>query len=142
MNASLLTDQDVYLFNEGTHHRLHEKLGAHTGMVGGTKGTHFAVWAPNARGVSVIGSFNGWDPAADPMRPRGESGIWERFVPGAGAGTLYKFHVVSNRGRYAIDKADPFGFFHQVPPLTATWLWAGLPTGPLSPIEGVPKRLP
>ncbi|MGD8278457.1 MAG: 1,4-alpha-glucan branching protein GlgB, partial [Gemmatimonadota bacterium] len=123
MKASLLSDQDVYLFNEGTHHRLHEKLGAHPDTLDGTDGTHFGVWAPNARRVSVIGDFNGWDPGAHPLDARGESGIWERFVGGAEAGTLYKFHVVSSQGHYAIDKADPFGYFHQVPPLTASVVW-------------------
>ncbi len=123
MTPSLLSDQDVYLFNQGTHHRLHEKLGAHPGTLEGRTGTHFGVWAPNARRVSVIGEFNDWDPGAHPMEPRGESGVWERFVPGALPGTLYKFHIVSSQGHYAIDKADPFGFFHQVPPLTASVVW-------------------
>jgi 1,4-alpha-glucan branching enzyme len=123
MNESRLTDQDIYLFNEGTHHRLHEKLGAHPGVAAGVAGTHFAVWAPNARSVSVIGSFNGWDPRAHRLEARGESGIWESFVAGVKPGVLYKYHIVSRQAHYTIDKADPLGFFHQIPPLTASVVW-------------------
>ena len=123
MNESRLTDQDLYLFNEGTHHRLHEKLGAHPGVSSGAAGTHFAVWAPNARSVAVIGSFNGWNPRAHRLATRGESGIWETFVAGVKPGVLYKYHIVSKQAHYTIDKADPLGFFHQVPPLTASVVW-------------------
>jgi 1,4-alpha-glucan branching enzyme len=123
MEPYRLTDQDLYLFNEGTHHRLFEKLGAHPGTVAGTAGMHFAVWAPSARRVSVIGDFNGWDPRAHPMEPRASSGIWEIFIPEVKAGVLYKYHIVSRAGPYSVDKADPVGFFHQVPPQTASVAW-------------------
>src|SRR5437879_835169 len=91
-DRSLLTPDDLYLFNEGTHIRLHDKLGAHPLE----DGTFFAVWAPDAERVSVLGDFNGWDRDSHLLRPREHSGIWEGFVPGLGQGALYKFHV---RGR-------------------------------------------
>src|SRR5690349_19247246 len=79
-----LTDFDLYLFNEGTHVRVYEKLGAHVTTVDGKSGVAFAVWAPNADAVSVIGEFNKWDPEKTPLQPRASSGIWQGFVPGAG----------------------------------------------------------
>src|SRR5579862_6878850 len=88
---SLLGPEDLHLFNEGTHYRIHEKLGAHLTTDGGEAGTCFGVWAPNAREVSVIGSFNHWTPGAHKLYPRGSSGIWEGFIPGVGKGSLYKF---------------------------------------------------
>ena len=107
-DVSLLSDQDLYLFNEGTHTTLGEHLGAHPMEAGGAAGTSFAVWAPKARAVSVVGDFNGWAAgAATRWRPRASSGIWEGFVPGVGAGTLYKYHVVAS-DRARCDKADPF----------------------------------
>src|SRR5258708_30520024 len=84
--VSLLTDQDLHLFNEGTHYRIYNKLGAHLTTVAGQSGTYFAVWAPNASEVSVVGSFNSWDPKSHPLQARGSSGIWEGFIPGAGKG--------------------------------------------------------
>src|SRR5512145_2424982 len=96
-----LTGHDLYLFREGTHSRLYEKLGAH--VLG--DGTQFAVWAPNAAEVSVIGDFNGWNPRSDPMHPN-EAGIWTVKVPQARQGSLYKFHVVSKHAGYRADKAD------------------------------------
>ncbi|HKJ93036.1 MAG TPA: 1,4-alpha-glucan branching protein GlgB [Longimicrobiales bacterium] len=117
---SRLTDADLYLFNEGSHFRLYEKLGAHLDVVGNRAGTHFGVWAPNARSVSVVGAFNGWDPRVSPLAPRAQSGIWEGFVPDVGAGALYKYHIVSNHNGYRVDKADPFGFRHEEPPRTAS----------------------
>jgi 1,4-alpha-glucan branching enzyme len=116
---SLLSDQDLYLFNEGSHFRLWEKLGAHP--VGG--GTQFGVWAPNAESVSVIGDFNGWDPKAAPLQPRGSSGIWEGFLPGVGKGTIYKFHIAARGGHWRGDKADPLGVFAEVAPKTASVVW-------------------
>ena len=89
-----LTDDDLYLFNEGSHFRLYEKLGAHLMTVDRVEGTHFSVWAPNAEQVFVIGDFNGWDKSSHPLRPRGQSGIWEGFIPGVGQGANYKYHVV------------------------------------------------
>ena len=118
--ASLLTDQDLHLFNEGTNYRIYDKLGAHLTTVAGQPGTYFAVWAPNARSVSVAGSFNSWDLKSHPLEARGSSGIWEGFIPGAGKGTLYKFHIVSHNQGYVVDKADPFGILHEEPPRTAS----------------------
>ncbi len=122
-DVSLLTEQDLYLFNEGTHYRLYEKMGAHPLAVGGLAGTYFAVWAPNAERVSVVGSFNGWDRSAHPLRLREPSGIWEGFIPGVGEGASYKYHVASKIGGYAADKADPFAFRAEVPPGTASVVW-------------------
>jgi 1,4-alpha-glucan branching enzyme len=108
---TLLTDRDIYLFKEGSHTRLYEKLGSHLMAVDGTGGVLFAVWAPNAEKVSVMGDFNGWNNASHKLALRSdESGIWEGFVPGLGNGSLYKFHVVSSLGGYRVDKGDPFAF--------------------------------
>ncbi len=120
---SLLTDHDLYLFNEGTHYRLYEKLGAHRASVDDTEGTFFAVWAPNARQVSVIGNFNDWKRNNHPLRPRGQSGIWEGFVPGIGKGTLYKFYIASHHGGYKVEKTDPMALYDEVPPRTASIIW-------------------
>jgi 1,4-alpha-glucan branching enzyme len=122
-DVSLLSDQDLFLFNEGTHARLFERLGAHPMEVEGEVGTHFAVWAPSAESVSVIGNHNDWNREADPLRPRGSSGIWEGFVPGAGPGTVYKFHVVSRSDGYRVDKGDPFASLWEVPPRTGSVVW-------------------
>jgi len=121
--VTLLTDQDLHLFNEGNHVRLYEKLGAHFLESGPEAGTCFAVWAPNAETVCVMGDFNGWDNRSHPLRPRGESGIWEGFVPGVGAGSAYKYHVVSRFGGYRYDKSDPFAFFSQPPPEPGSIVW-------------------
>ena len=116
---SRLTDHDVYLFKEGSHGRLHDKLGCHLGA----DGAQFAVWAPNARAVSVIGSFNGWDQSAAPLTLRGdESGLWEGFVPGVSAGDAYKYRLVSGDG-HVLEKADPFAFYAEAPPATASRAW-------------------
>jgi 1,4-alpha-glucan branching enzyme len=120
---SRLSADDLYLFNEGSHLRLWEKLGAHPGVVDGRRGTHFAVWAPDAATVAVIGDFNGWEPSRHPLRPRGPSGIWEGFAPGVERGARYKFHVVSRHGGYRADKADPFAVRAEVPPRTASIVW-------------------
>ncbi len=119
-DVSLLTDDDLYLFNEGSHFRLYEKLGAHPMAGEGGAGTHFAVWAPDARQVAVIGDFNGWERGSHELHPKGDSGIWEGFVPGVGPGALYKYHVASRHRRHRVDKADPFGFQHETPPKTAS----------------------
>jgi 1,4-alpha-glucan branching enzyme len=122
-NVSLLTPEDLFLFNEGTHYRIHEKLGAHLTTDGGEPGTCFGVWAPNAREVSVIGSFNQWKPGAHLLYPRGNSGIWEGFIPGVGKGSLYKFRIASRQHGHIGDKADPFGILHEKPPRTASVIW-------------------
>jgi 1,4-alpha-glucan branching enzyme len=114
------TDDDFYLFHEGTHFRLYDKLGAHPGKHEGRDGVFFGVWAPGARSVSVVGDFNGWDPKADPLARPGRSGVWEGFVPDAGPGAMYKYHVVSKAEKLTVDKADPFAFHAQTPPETAS----------------------
>jgi len=119
----LSTDHDLYLFNEGTHLHLADKLGAHPGVFEGVEGTRFAVWAPNAAAVSVVGDFNRWQPSRHPLRPRATSGIWEGFVPGVGRGAVYKYHVVSRLSGYRVDKADPVAFHGEVPPRTASIVW-------------------
>jgi 1,4-alpha-glucan branching enzyme len=120
---SRLSADDLYLFNEGGHFRLYEKFGAHPGEVARTPGTYFAVWAPNAARVSVIGDFNQWNPDANPLRTREESGIWEGFLPGVSKGALYKYHLVSTQAGYAVAKADPVGFRFEAPPRTASVVW-------------------
>ncbi|MGE0160733.1 MAG: 1,4-alpha-glucan branching protein GlgB [Gemmatimonadales bacterium] len=122
-NETALSAQDLYLFNEGSHLRLYEKLGAHPATQGGQAGTRFAVWAPNAAAVSVTGDFNGWSSDRDPLEARGSSGIWEGFVPDVGPGTVYKYHIRSRVGGHRVDKADPFAFRHEVPPRTASVVW-------------------
>jgi 1,4-alpha-glucan branching enzyme len=119
-DVSLLTDYDLHLFNEGTHCRLYEKLGAHPVTAGENRGIYFAVWAPDAAGVSVIGDFNGWDRSRHSLRPRASSGIWEGFIEGLGPGTAYKYFIVSRRDGYTVEKADPFAFYAETPPKTAS----------------------
>ncbi|MEW6756272.1 MAG: 1,4-alpha-glucan branching enzyme, partial [Candidatus Latescibacterota bacterium] len=115
----LLGGYDQYLFNEGSFYRAYEKLGAHVWEVDGAWGVYFAVWAPSASRVSVVGPFNSWDGRRHPMRPLGSSGIWEIFVPGLGAGELYKYEVRTRDGHLLL-KADPFAFGAEVPPRTAS----------------------
>jgi 1,4-alpha-glucan branching enzyme len=119
-DVSLLSDDDLYLFNEGNHYQLYDKLGAHPRVIDGAAGTHFAVWAPNAREVSVTGDFNGWNKSSHPLRQRGKSGIWEGFINGIGTGAVYKYHLVSHVRKYTVDKADPFAFYAETPPKTAS----------------------
>jgi 1,4-alpha-glucan branching enzyme len=115
-----LSDHDAYLFREGTHVRLYNAMGCH--LV--EDGARFRVWAPNAERVSVIGDFNRWDLRANALDPRSDgSGIWETFVPGVAHGTAYKFRIVGKDG-YEADKADPFAFFAEAPPLTASRAWS------------------
>jgi 1,4-alpha-glucan branching enzyme len=114
---------DLHLFNEGRHVKLYEKLGAHPVQREGITGVVFRVWAPNARSVSVIGSWNDWSIGATPMSTLGDSGIWECFVAGLRRGERYKYHLVSNHGGYTVDKADPYGFHHETPPRTASVVW-------------------
>jgi 1,4-alpha-glucan branching enzyme len=122
-NRSLLTDDDLHLFNEGRHFRLYDKLGARRRTLDGVAGYNFAVWAPDAESVHVVGDFNGWNRDAHPLAPRGSSGIWEGFLPGIEPGAHYKFHVRSRFGGYAADKADPFAVRSEVPPKTGSVLW-------------------
>ena len=120
-DVSTLTDHDIYLFKEGNHFRLYEKFGSHMMTVAGQKGSHFAVWAPNAAVVSVTGDFNEWDTASHPLKVRADgTGIWEGFIPGIGKDVLYKYHIVSRYKDYQADKGDPFAFLWQVAPKTAS----------------------
>jgi len=119
-DISLLSNDDLFLFNEGSHYRLYEKLGAHLTTVDGVEGTHFAVWAPNAEQVSVMGEFNGWNKLSHPLHPKGQSGIWEGFIPGVAKGTIYKYYLVSHHSDYYVEKADPFAFYAETPPKTAS----------------------
>ena len=122
--GSALTDQDVYLFREGTHTRLYEKMGAHPQVVGGERGVAFAVWAPSAEAVSVVGDFNGWDRSRHALVPRRDnSGVWEGFVAGIGQGERYKYHVASRYRGYRADKGDPYAFAWEPPPRTASVVW-------------------
>jgi len=114
---------DLHLFNEGTNHRAYRTLGAHLTKVDGVAGTSFAVWAPNAERVSVIGDWNGWDKERHVLRPVGGSGIWQGFVPGVAKGAVYKYHVRSRLAGFHVDKADPFGFKHETGPGTQSIVW-------------------
>jgi 1,4-alpha-glucan branching enzyme len=114
----LLSDFDLHLLAEGTHWTSYRKLGAQLRCVDGIEGVNFAVWAPNANGVSVIGDFNDWNPQRHPMRKHIPSGIWELFLPGLAVGTIYKFHI--RQRDEAFEKADPYGFAAEVPPRTAS----------------------
>jgi len=122
--VSLLTEHDIYLFKQGRHFRLYDKLGAHVQAAEGIAGVHFAVWAPNARRVAVIGDFNGWRAEAHPLFPRqDDSGIWEGFIPGVSRGARYKYHLTSQHGNYQVEKTDPFAHHTEVPPRTASVVW-------------------
>jgi len=116
--SPLMTDFDVHLFAEGNHHRIYEKLGAHVIEQEGVKGVYYAVWAPNARNVSLLGDFNNWDGRQHQMRLR-DGGIWELFIPGLGVGTHYKYEV-KNQAGHIYEKSDPFGFQQEVRPKTAS----------------------
>ena len=115
----VITEYDVYLFSQGKHTRIYEKLGAHLMRIGQADGVHFAVWAPNAERVSVVGDFNAWDGRVHPMRRLGPTGVWEIFIPGVGEGQRYKFEIRSNLHGELLMKTDPFGFHFDVPPLSA-----------------------
>ncbi len=114
-----LTDLDLYLFNEGSHLRLWEKLGCHVGEGPGGRGAWFSVWAPNARRVEAVGDFNHWEGGRDPLAPRGDSGVWEGFVAGALPGHAYKYRITTRDGG-ALDKADPLARRSEVPPKSAS----------------------
>jgi 1,4-alpha-glucan branching enzyme len=122
-DVSLLSADDLYLFNEGRNYRAYRQLGAHLATFDGESGTCFSVWAPNARKVSLVGSFNNWNQNSHKLEPRGSSGIWEGFVPGVGKGSLYKFRIVSHSHGHVGEKADPFGAYHEQPPRTASVVW-------------------
>ena len=116
----VLSDYDLYLIGEGTHYLNYEKLGAHIQEVAGIRGVQFAVWAPNAKRVSVVGDFNSWDGRVHPMRNRGASGVWELFLPELDQGALYKFEIISRAGDLLEAKADPYGFAAELRPKSAS----------------------
>ncbi|NDJ84732.1 MAG: 1,4-alpha-glucan branching enzyme, partial [Chloroflexi bacterium] len=116
----LLTDYDLYLFGEGRYRHAYEKMGAHLIEVNGVRGVNFAVWAPNAYRVSVIGDFNAWDARVHPMKSHGLSGVWELFVPGLEEWTHYKFDLRSRVGGYRTEKADPYSHYNEQRPRTAS----------------------
>jgi len=119
--GSLLTDDDVYYFREGNNARLYRVLRAHLVTVDGRAGVQFGVWAPNAERVSVLGDFNGWNRDSHPLSVRHDSsGIWEGFVPGIEQGAAYKYHIRSHHQSYRVDKGDPFAFYSEQPPRTAS----------------------
>ena len=113
-----ITDFDIHLFAEGNHHRIYEKLGAHIAEVDGVRGVYFALWAPNARNVSIIGDFNHWDGRENQMRKRSNT-VWELFIPELGPGTAYKYEVKNWEG-HIYEKSDPYGFYQEVRPKTAS----------------------
>ena len=115
----VISDYDLYLFGEGKHTRIYDRLGAHPMRIGDAQGVHFGVWAPNGQRVSVVGDFNAWDGRVHPMRSLGASGVWEIFIPAAQVGQRYKFEIVTQSGDLLV-KTDPFGFAFEVPPLSAS----------------------
>ncbi|MBV9387103.1 MAG: 1,4-alpha-glucan branching protein GlgB, partial [Chroococcidiopsidaceae cyanobacterium CP_BM_ER_R8_30] len=123
-DVTLLTDDDIYLFNEGSHFGLYDKLGSHPLTTQNqVEGTYFAVWAPNTSQVSVKGDFNGWNRDSHRLIARGGSGIWEGFIPGVTKGTIYKYHLVSQHNGYEVEKSDPVAITNEVPPKTASVVW-------------------
>ena len=118
-----LTDYDLHLLIEGSHYRAWEKLGAHPAEVGDERGTWFAVWAPNAHDVSVVGDFNGWEAGAHPLGSRGDSGIWEGFIPRVDKGALYKYAIASDVNGHREDKADPYAFACEIRPQSSSMVW-------------------
>jgi 1,4-alpha-glucan branching enzyme len=122
---SLLTDQDLYLFNEGSHTRLYGKLGAHPHIENSVAGTHFAVWAPGAKQVFLMADFNGWNKQSHPLRTRGQSGIWESFVPGVGHGTHYKYHIASRYHGYRVRLASSMRFRRKPHRSFGIWITPG-----------------
>ena len=120
---SRFTDFDIHLFRQGKHYKLYEKLGSHVMEVNGVVGTYFAVWAPNATYMSVIGNFNGWNHSSQPLAARWDSsGIWEGWVPNVGVGEVYKYYIVSQNGQH-LEKSDPFALWCEVAPRTASIVW-------------------
>ena len=118
---SRFTDYDVYLFREGRHYSLYDKLGSHIMERGGEKGVYFAVWAPNAAEVYVVGDFNGWDKQSHQLYPRYDSsGIWESFIPGLREGVIYKYFIKSKYNKYEVEKGDPYAYQWEEPPRTAS----------------------
>ncbi|MGE5444449.1 MAG: alpha-amylase family glycosyl hydrolase, partial [Ignavibacteriales bacterium] len=123
-NMSIITDHDVYLFKQGSHFKLYDKLGSRPTTIDEMQGTYFSVWAPNAQSVSVIGNFNSWNPGSHLLNVRWDgSGIWEGFIPNVQKGDVYKYHIVSKYNNYRVNKGDPFAFYWETPPKTASIIW-------------------
>lgn len=121
---NLITDYDVHLFREGTHYTVYEKLGSHLMSIDGKEGAGFSVWAPNAERVSVVGDFNGWNTVSNILTRRQDaSGIWEGFIPGIKKGDIYKYHIISKYHGYKVSKCDPYAFYSEVSPKTASRVW-------------------
>ena len=119
-DRGILGETDFHLLGEGTHAKLYEKLGAHAAWDGEGPGTRFAVWAPNAETIDVVGDWTDWQPGRVPLRAVGGSGVWQGFAAGVGPGHKYKFRIRSRYGGYSVNKADPFAFASEVPPATAS----------------------
>lgn len=122
--VSMFSDYDIHLFREGNHYTLYDKFGSRVLEVNGRTGVYFAVWAPNAKEVAVMGNFNDWSTTAHPLGVRWDgSGIWEGFIPGLTNGELYKYHIVSHHNNYKADKGDPYAFCWEISPNTASRVW-------------------
>jgi len=123
-DCSLFSPEDVYLFRQGTHFQLYNKFGSHLLTHNGVPGCLFSVWAPNARRVTVMGDFNGWNRDAHPLSLRSDgSGIWEGFVPGVSRGSLYKYYIISNFNNFTAEKTDPYAYLSEIPPQTSSIVW-------------------
>ena len=120
MKTAALAEYDLYLFHQGTNFHAYEMLGAHYTEQDGKRGVRFAVWAPNARAVSVVGDFNNWDTREHPMERLGDGETWMTFIPGLPSGTVYKYAIDPQWGGPRIMKADPYGFYAEKKPLTAS----------------------
>lgn len=138
LETGFITELDRYLYNNGRHYEIYEKLGAHPKTCNGKQGMYFAVWAPHASQVGVVGDFNGWNPDLNPMVPLADSGIWEAFVPGVGPGQLYKYSVATRSGKILF-KADPYAFYAEFRPQTAS-VTADLSVYSWNDLEWVAKR--
>ncbi|WP_349673948.1 1,4-alpha-glucan branching protein GlgB [Lacrimispora sp.] len=138
LETGFITELDRYLYNNGRHYEIYEKLGAHPKTCNGKQGMYFAVWAPHASQVGVVGDFNGWNPDLNPMVPLADSGIWEVFVPGVGLGQLYKYSVATRSGKILF-KADPYAFYAEFRPQTAS-ITADLSVYSWNDLEWVAKR--
>jgi 1,4-alpha-glucan branching enzyme len=119
---TLLTADDLHLFNEGRHHRAYMRMGAHVGQDQDRQGVWFSVWAPGARNVSVIGDFNGWNREANNLDAVGDSGLWSGFIPNVKQGEIYKYFIVNGSG-IGEERSDPFAFYTEIPPKTGSRVW-------------------